>query len=116
MIKRLFPILSWLPNYQRENLNGDVFAGLAVGVMLIPQGMAYAMIAGLPPVYGLYTAIFPQLIYAIMGTSRQTAVGPVAMDSLLVASGISLIATEGTEAYLMFAILSLFSLGCFRCF
>ena len=111
MIRRLFPILSWLPNYQKENLNGDVFAGLAVGVMLIPQGMAYAMVAGLPPVYGLYTAIFPQLIYAIMGTSRQLAVGPVAMDSLLVASGISLIATEGTAAYLSFAILLAFFVG-----
>ena len=111
MIRRLFPILSWLPNYQKENLNGDVFAGLAVGVMLIPQGMAYAMIAGLPPVYGLYTAIFPQLIYAIMGTSRQLAVGPVAMDSLLVASGISILATEGTETYLAFAILLAFFVG-----
>ena len=111
MIRRLFPILSWFPNYQKENLNGDVFAGLAVGVMLIPQGMAYAMIAGLPPVYGLYTAIFPQLIYAIMGTSRQLAVGPVAMDSLLVASGISILATEGTETYLAFAILLAFFVG-----
>ena len=111
MIKRLFPIFNWLPNYQKGHLNGDVFAGMAVGVMLIPQGMAYAMIAGLPPVYGLYTAIFPQLIYAILGTSRQLAVGPVAMDSLLVASGISILATEGTETYLAFAILLAFFVG-----
>lgn len=111
MIKRLFPIFNWLPNYQKEHFNGDVFAGMAVGVMLIPQGMAYAMIAGLPPVYGLYTAIFPQLIYAILGTSRQLAVGPVAMDSLLVASGISILATEGTETYLAFAILLAFFVG-----
>ncbi|MGW8123160.1 SulP family inorganic anion transporter [Roseivirga echinicomitans] len=111
MIKKYFPILDWLPNYQKAQLNGDLFAGMAVGVMLIPQGMAYAMIAGLPPVYGLYTAIFPQLIYAILGTSRQLAVGPVATDSLLVASGISLLATEGTETYLAFAILLAFFVG-----
>lgn len=82
--------------------------------MLIPQGMAYAMIAGLPPVYGLYTAIFPQLIYAILGTSRQLAIGPVAMDSLLVASGVSVLATEGTEAYIAFAILLAFFAGGFQ--
>jgi SulP family sulfate permease len=114
VIKKILPIFNWLPNYQKEHFNGDLFAGLAVGVMLIPQGMAYAMIAGLPPVYGLYTAIFPQLIYAIFGTSRQLAIGPVAMDSLLVAAGISLIATEGTEAYLTFAILLAFFVGLFQ--
>jgi SulP family sulfate permease len=114
VIKKFIPILDWLPNYKKEHFNGDLFAGLAVGVMLIPQGMAYAMIAGLPPVYGLYTAIFPQLIYAIFGTSRQLAIGPVAMDSLLVATGISLIATEGTEAYISFAILLAFFVGLFQ--
>uniref|UniRef100_UPI0040471348 SulP family inorganic anion transporter n=1 Tax=Roseivirga sp. TaxID=1964215 RepID=UPI0040471348 len=114
MIKKTLPIFNWLPNYQKEHFNGDLFAGLAVGVMLIPQGMAYAMIAGLPPVYGLYTAIFPQLIYAIFGTSRQLAIGPVAMDSLLVAAGISLLAAEGTQAYLTFTILLAFFVGLFQ--
>ncbi len=86
-------------------LKGDVTAGLTVGVMLIPQGLAYAMLAGLPPVFGLYAAIFPQLIYAIFGTSRQLSVGPVAMDSLLVASGISVMANQGTDAYLTLVLL-----------
>ncbi|MFT6055615.1 MAG: SulP family sulfate permease [Roseivirga sp.] len=113
-MKKFIPILNWLPNYKKQDFNGDLFAGLAVGVMLIPQGMAYAMIAGLPPVYGLYTAIFPQLIYAIFGTSRQLAIGPVAMDSLLVATGISLIATEGTQAYISFAILLALFVGLFQ--
>ena len=77
--------------------------------MLIPQGMAYAMIAGLPPVFGLYAALIPQVIYVIMGTSKQLAVGPVAMDSLLVASGLGALSLSGIEEYVTMAIfLSLF--------
>lgn len=110
-IKRFFPILEWLPNYEKSNLNGDLSAGLTVGVMLIPQGMAYAMIAGLPPVYGLYAAMIPQVIYAVFGTSRQLAVGPVAMDSLLVAAGVSGIAAVGSENYIALAILLAFMMG-----
>ncbi len=109
--KTMFPILNWLPNYKKEDLSGDVSAGLTVGVMLIPQGMAYAMIAGLPPVYGLYAAMVPQVIYAIFGTSRQLAVGPVAMDSLLVAAGVSAIAAIGSEQYIVLAILLSFMMG-----
>lgn len=111
---RIFPILQWLPGYKKSYLTGDIFAGLTVGVMLIPQGMAYALIAGLPPVYGLYAAIVPQLIYALLGTSRQLAVGPVAMDSLLVATGVSLLAMEGTEAYVGFTIMLAFLVGIFQ--
>lgn len=110
-MKKFFPILSWLPNYKKAYLSGDLSAGLTVGVMLIPQGMAYAMIAGLPPVYGLYAAMIPQVIYAVFGTSRQLAVGPVAMDSLLVAAGISVIATAGTEDYIVLAILLSLMMG-----
>lgn len=79
--------------------------------MLIPQGMAYALIAGLPPVYGLYASVVPQIVYAIFGTSRQLSVAPVAMDSLLVATGISVLATEGTDAYITYAILLAFFMG-----
>ena len=98
MIK--LPILEWLISYRKEQLKGDIVAGLTVGVMLIPQGMAYAMIAGLAPIYGLYASIVPLIIYAIFGTSRQLAVGPSAMVSLLVATGVGTIATAGTEVYL----------------
>lgn len=79
--------------------------------MLIPQGMAYALIAGLPPVYGLYASVVPQLIYAIFGTSRQLSVAPVAMDSLLVATGVSVMAMEGSEAYITYAIMLAFFMG-----
>jgi len=82
--------------------------------MLIPQGMAYALIAGLPPVYGLYASIVPQIIYAILGTSRQLSVAPVAMDSLMVAAGVSVLATEGTESYILYAILLAFFMGLFQ--
>lgn len=103
-LKSLIPILEWLPNYQRKYLGGDLSAGLTVGIMLIPQGMAYAMIAGLPPVFGLYAALIPQIIYGILGTSRQLSVGPVAMDSLLVASGLGALSLSGIEEYVSMAI------------
>lgn len=113
-IQKILPILRWLPNYKRTQLSGDIFAGVTVSIMLIPQGMAYALIAGLPPVYGLYASIMPQLVYAIFGTSRQLSVAPVAMDSLLVATGVSLLATEGSDAYISFAILLAFFMGLFQ--
>ena len=109
--KKIFPILDWLPNYKKEFFKNDLGAGLAVGIMLIPQGIAYAMIAGLPPIYGLYTAMIPQMVYAIFGTSRQLAVGPVAMDSLIVASGVATLAEIGTENFIEFAILLAFMMG-----
>lgn len=102
-IKQLFPIFSWAKSYEISQLKGDATAGLTVGIMLIPQGMAYAMIAGLPPVYGLYAALFPQVVYALMGTSRQLAVGPVAMDSLLVATGLGALSLSSTEEYILLA-------------
>lgn len=104
MLKRYFPIFDWLPRYQKQWLSGDLSAGITVGIMLIPQGMAYAMIAGLPPVFGLYAALVPQIVYALMGTSRQLAVGPVAMDSLLVASGLGALALSGIEEYIAMAL------------
>ena len=110
-MKKFFPIISWLSTYKRAWLSKDIAAGLTVGVMLVPQGMAYAMIAGLPPVYGLYAAMIPQIIYAIFGTSRQLAVGPVAMDSLLVAAAVTMIAEVGTDHYITLAILLAFMMG-----
>ena len=103
-IKRYFPILNWLPKYQKKYLASDIGAGITVGIILIPQGMAYAMIAGLPPVFGLYAALIPQVIYAFMGTSKQLAVGPVAMDSLLVAAGLGSLSITGISNYISMAI------------
>lgn len=122
-LRSFIPMLSWLPQYGKPELKGDLAAGLTVGVMLIPQGMAYAMIAGLPPIYGLYASIIPLVLYAIFGTSRQLAVGPVAMVSLLIAAGVGELANNQTEVEvyvglaillaLMVGILQL-SLGLFR--
>ena len=110
-MKRVFPFLEWLPQYSRKDFLGDLPAGITVGVMLIPQGMAYAMIAGLPPVYGLYAALIPQVIYGFLGTSRQLAIGPVALDSLLVASGLSVIAATDSGNYIALAISLAFMVG-----
>lgn len=103
-LRRWIPAFSWLPNYDRANLGGDLSAGLTVAVMLIPQGMAYAMLAGLPPIVGLYASVFPLLAYAFLGTSRQLAVGPVAMVSLLVATGVGTIAPAGSAEYIGLAV------------
>ena len=103
-LKPFLPFLNWLPHYKGAQLKGDLSAGLTVGVMLIPQGMAYAMIAGLPPIYGLYASTIPLILYALLGTSRQLAVGPVAMVSLLTAAGIGTIAEIGTATYISLAI------------
>lgn len=100
MLKRFFPFLTWIRTYDRSLLFGDLIAGITVGIMLVPQGMAYAMIAGMPPIYGLYAALVPPLIYALTGTSRQLGVGPVAMDSLLVAAGIGTLHLATTEDYI----------------
>ncbi|MFK5959212.1 MAG: solute carrier family 26 protein [Lutibacter sp.] len=110
-LANIFPFLDWLPNYKKQWFKGDFSAGLTVGIMLIPQGIAYAMIAGLPPIYGLYTAMIPQFVYAFFGTSRQLAVGPVAMDSLIVASGVGVIATVGSEHFIELAILLAMLMG-----
>ncbi len=104
-IKKIIPILEWLPNYNISLFKGDLVAGLTLGIILIPQGIAYALIAGLPPIYGLYCALVPQVMYAVFGSSRQVSIGPVAMDSLIVATGVSALALTGSESYISIAIL-----------
>ena len=100
-----------MPNYSGSTFKSDFIAGITVSFLLIPQGMAYALIAGLPPIYGLYAALSPQIIYALLGTSKQLAVGPVAMDSLLVAAGLGTISFLGPEEYIQSAILLAFLSG-----
>lgn len=111
MIKRYLPILSWIGSYDRKWLQGDLVAGITLGVMLVPQGMAYAMIVGMPPIHGLYAALLPQLVYAFMGTSRQLAVGPVAMDSLLVATGVGTLGLIGVGAHVQAVLLLTLLIG-----
>lgn len=110
-IKKIIPILEWLPNYNTSFFRGDLVAGITVGIVLIPQGIAYALIAGLPPIYGLYAALIPQVMYAIFGTSKQVAIGPVATDSLIVATGVSTLALAGSESYISLAILLALMVG-----
>lgn len=108
---KYIPSLEWIKNYNKDWLGGDISAGLTVGVMLIPQGMAYAMLAGLDPIYGLYSVTIPLILYAFLGTSRQLAVGPVAMVSLLIASGIGSIVDGESALYLSYAILLALMVG-----
>ena len=110
-IERVLPAWGWLSNYRKEDLSGDLSAGLTVAVMLIPQGMAYALLAGLPPIIGLYASIIPLAIYALFGSSRQLAVGPVAMVSLLVATGVGSLAPAGSSQFLALAILLALMVG-----
>lgn len=99
-LSRFVPILGWLPAYRREDLPGDLLAGIIVTIMLVPQGMAYAMLADLPPQVGLYAAILPLAVYSLFGTSRTLAVGPVAVVSLMVASAAGTVALPGTPEHL----------------
>ncbi|MBT4826100.1 MAG: solute carrier family 26 protein [Flavobacteriaceae bacterium] len=115
-MQRYFPFLEWIKNYDSDLFKGDLSAGITVAVMLIPQGMAYAMIAGLPPVYGLYAAIFPQMVYAFMGSSCHLAVGPVAMDSLLVATALNTIAVVDANHYISLAIFLALFMGLIQVF
>lgn len=103
LLRRLMPALVWLPRYRRADLAGDLTAGLTTAVLLIPQAMAYALLAGLPPVVGLYASIAPPLVYALFGSSPKLAVGPVAMDSLLVAAAVGSVAVAGSDAYVVIA-------------
>lgn len=110
-MKNIFPFLDWISSYKKTDFVKDLLAGITVGIVLVPQGMAYAMIAGLPPVHGLYASLFPVLVYALLGTSRKIAVGPVAMDSLLVAVGLGTLAITGVENYIKMVVVLALMVG-----
>lgn len=110
MLKRVFPFLTWLPS-AKYTWKKDMIAGLTIGVVLIPQGIAYAILAGVPPIYGLYTALIPQIFYTLFATSKYLAVGPTALDALIMATGISALAIVGTEHYLTMVFVVTFMVG-----
>ncbi len=85
-----FPIFSWLKTYSRTDFNGDLFAGVMTAILLVPQGIAFALLAGLPPQFGLYASILPPLFYAVLGTSRTLSVGPVSIAAIMIASVLQL--------------------------
>jgi SulP family sulfate permease len=103
-LSHYLPILTWGRSYKRTQLSGDLIAALIVTVMLIPQSLAYALLAGLPPEAGLYASIAPILLYAVFGTSRALAVGPVAVVSLMTAAALSNIVEQGTMGYAVAAL------------
>lgn len=107
----IIPILRWAPNYDQADVRRDLGAGVTVGAMLVPQAMAYALLAGLPPEVGLYAATVPVVVYALFGTSRQLAVGPVAIVSLLTASALGPLVSEGSASYLTAAALLALMVG-----
>lgn len=110
-LKRYVPILDWLPKYKLKFLGNDLLAGLTVGVMLIPQGMAYGLLAGLDPIYGLYAGIVPLILYPLFGTSGQVSIGPTALVSLLVLAGVSQLEEPGTGRYLELAVITAMMAG-----
>ena len=98
-VQRWFPFLDWVPAYQREWLQPDVFAGLALWAVMVPEGMAYAGIVGVPPIMGLYTIVPALFAYALLGTSRQLVVGPDTATGLISALTVGAIAVQGTAEY-----------------
>lgn len=111
MLKQYFPILEWARTYNGLTLSNDIIAAIVVTLMLIPQSLAYAMLAGLPPQVGLYASILPLVAYAIFGTSRTLAVGPVAVISLMTAVAVGDIAAAGSFDYYLAAICLAFISG-----
>nr|WP_246831411.1 sulfate permease [Pseudotabrizicola formosa] len=107
----MFPILGWAPAYTTSDAQSDLIAAVIVTIMLVPQSLAYAMLAGLPPQVGLYASILPLIAYAIFGTSRALAVGPVAVVSLMTAAAVGQVADPGSAEYLTAAITLAFLSG-----
>jgi len=97
--RKFLPILDWLPSYRREWLLPDVFAGVALWAVMVPEGMAYASIVAVPPIMGLYTIVPALLAYALLGTSRQLVVGPDTATGLISALTVGAIATQGTADF-----------------
>jgi len=102
-LKRRVPAFEWLAHYQRKHLPGDSLAGVIVATLLIPQAMAYALLAGLPPQVGLYASLLPLAVYALLGSSRFLSVGPSAMLSLLIVTQVAALAEPGSPRYVAFA-------------
>ena len=114
MLSKIFPFLNWFKNYGSDSLKIDLLSGLTVALVLIPQSMAYAQLAGLPPYYGLYASFLPPMLAALFGSSRQLATGPVAVVSLMTAASLEPLAAAGSEGYIAYAILLAFMVGAFQ--
>ena len=111
---KFFPFFIWFRNYTIQSLRVDAVSGLTVALVLIPQSMAYAQLAGLPPYYGLYASFLPPMIAALFGSSRQLATGPVAVVSLMTSASLEPLATAGSQGYVAYAIMLAFMVGAFQ--
>ena len=114
MLNKIFPFLDWFKGYNLNSLRLDVISGLTVALVLIPQSMAYAQLAGLPPYYGLYASFLPPMIAALFGSSRQLATGPVAIVSLMTAASLEPLAAAGSQGFIAYAILLALMVGVFQ--
>lgn len=114
MIAKIFPFLDWFRDYDTGKFKIDLIAGITVALVLIPQSMAYAQLAGLPAYYGLYAAFLPPMIAALFGSSRQLATGPVAVVSLMSAASLEPLATAGSAEFIAYSIVLAMTVGIFQ--
>ena len=114
MIQKIFPFLGWFKDYDAGKFKIDFLAGLTVALVLIPQSMAYAQLAGLPAYYGLYAAFLPPMVAALFGSSRQLATGPVAVVSLMSAASLEPLATAGSTQFIAYSIVLALTVGIFQ--
>lgn len=114
MLTKLLPFLPWFKGYNLDKFRIDFMAGLTVALVLIPQSMAYAQLAGMPSYFGLYAAFLPPMVAALFGSSRQLATGPVAVVSLMTAASLEPLATAGTEGFIAYAIVLALMVGIFQ--
>ncbi len=114
MLAKVFPFIQWFQGYNLGHFKTDAIAGLTVALVLIPQSMAYAQLAGLPAYYGLYASFLPPMLAALFGSSRQLATGPVAIVSLMTSASLEPLATAGSEGYIAYAIVLAIMVGVFQ--
>lgn len=114
MMTKVFPFLGWFKDYSLDTFRIDALSGLTVALVLIPQSMAYAQLAGLPAYYGLYASFLPPMIASLFGSSRQLATGPVAVVSLMTSASLEPLATAGSEGYIIYAVLLALMVGFFQ--
>ena len=114
MLSKIFPFVLWFKGYSFDTFRKDAVSGLTVALVLIPQSMAYAQLAGLPAYYGLYASFLPPMIAALFGSSRQLATGPVAVVSLMTSASLEPLATAGSPGYISYAIILALTVGVFQ--
>jgi SulP family sulfate permease len=114
MLVKVFPFLAWFKDYDKASFQLDALSGLTVALVLIPQSMAYAQLAGLPAYYGLYASFLPPMVAALFGSSRQLATGPVAIVSLMTSASLAPLATTGSPGYIAYAVLLALMVGIFQ--